>query len=170
MSSMTSTFIALVTSDIRCLFKSDVHCPQWQWRSLPSLRATIVTFTDIDIHCPQWQGHLLASLRVIFNALTENDIHCPQWQAIALVDIDSHCPHWERHSLPSMTFIAGKSPSQPLKPILSWKTVNAKMPWSILFLLGGGYSLAEASKVGLFIIHPSSYWNNLNIYYWIAKW
>ncbi|XP_053560566.1 solute carrier family 13 member 2 [Bombina bombina] len=32
-------------------------------------------------------------------------------------------------------------------PILDWKTVNQKMPWSIVILLGGGFALAKGSEV-----------------------
>ncbi|XP_019502500.1 PREDICTED: solute carrier family 13 member 2 isoform X2 [Hipposideros armiger] len=31
--------------------------------------------------------------------------------------------------------------------LLNWKTVNEKMPWNIVFLLGGGFALAEGSEV-----------------------
>ncbi|XP_016057383.1 PREDICTED: solute carrier family 13 member 2 [Miniopterus natalensis] len=30
--------------------------------------------------------------------------------------------------------------------LLNWKTVNEKMPWNIVFLLGGGFALAEGSE------------------------
>lgn len=32
------------------------------------------------------------------------------------------------------------------KPLLSWKIFSTKMPWGIVFLLGGGYSMAKASQ------------------------
>lgn len=31
--------------------------------------------------------------------------------------------------------------------LLNWKTVNEKMPWNIVFLLGGGFALARGSEV-----------------------
>ncbi|XP_063813466.1 solute carrier family 13 member 2-like [Pseudophryne corroboree] len=31
-------------------------------------------------------------------------------------------------------------------PLLDWKTVNQKMPWNIVFLLGGGFALAKGSE------------------------
>lgn len=31
--------------------------------------------------------------------------------------------------------------------LLNWKTVNEKMPWNIVFLLGGGFALAQGSEV-----------------------
>uniref|UniRef100_F7CTB2 Solute carrier family 13 member 2 n=1 Tax=Ornithorhynchus anatinus TaxID=9258 RepID=F7CTB2_ORNAN len=31
--------------------------------------------------------------------------------------------------------------------LLNWKTVNEKMPWNIVFLLGGGFALAKGSEV-----------------------
>ncbi|XP_053382205.1 Na(+)/citrate cotransporter-like isoform X2 [Mercenaria mercenaria] len=34
-----------------------------------------------------------------------------------------------------------------LKPLLTWKVFNAKMPWGIVFLLGGGFSMAKAAQV-----------------------
>lgn len=30
--------------------------------------------------------------------------------------------------------------------LLNWKTVNEKMPWNIVFLLGGGFALAKGSE------------------------
>jgi solute carrier family 13 (sodium-dependent dicarboxylate transporter), member 2/3/5 len=45
-----------------------------------------------------------------------------------------------------------KSTSKPLPnaatgPLLTWKYINAKTPWSLVFLLGGGFALAEGGKV-----------------------
>ncbi|XP_063813465.1 solute carrier family 13 member 2-like [Pseudophryne corroboree] len=31
-------------------------------------------------------------------------------------------------------------------PLLDWKTVNQKMPWNIVFLLGGGFAIAKGSE------------------------
>lgn len=31
--------------------------------------------------------------------------------------------------------------------ILDWKTVHEKLPWNVVFLLGGGYALAKGSEV-----------------------
>lgn len=32
-------------------------------------------------------------------------------------------------------------------PLLNWKTVHEKMAWNIVFLLGGGFALAEGCEV-----------------------
>jgi len=32
--------------------------------------------------------------------------------------------------------------------LLDWQTVNKKMPWGVIILLGGGFALADACKVG----------------------
>ncbi|KAL3884300.1 hypothetical protein ACJMK2_024448 [Sinanodonta woodiana] len=32
-------------------------------------------------------------------------------------------------------------------PILTWKTANEKVPWGIIILLGGGFAIADASRV-----------------------
>lgn len=45
-----------------------------------------------------------------------------------------------------------KNSSKPLPttatgPLLTWKYINAKTPWSLVFLLGGGFALAEGGKV-----------------------
>ncbi|XP_052802409.1 solute carrier family 13 member 2-like [Mya arenaria] len=35
---------------------------------------------------------------------------------------------------------------EPLKPILSWRAAVDKVPWGVVFLLGGGFAMAKASK------------------------
>ncbi|XP_050178011.1 LOW QUALITY PROTEIN: solute carrier family 13 member 2 [Myiozetetes cayanensis] len=40
----------------------------------------------------------------------------------------------------------GKSKFQAPPPLLEWKVVHEKMPWSIVFLLGGGFALAKGSE------------------------
>lgn len=45
-----------------------------------------------------------------------------------------------------MLFLGPKYPK--LKPLLTWKMFNEKMPWGVVFLLGGGFSMAKASQVG----------------------
>lgn len=36
---------------------------------------------------------------------------------------------------------------KPVKPILDWKTVGRMVPWDVVFLIGGGFALAEGSVV-----------------------
>jgi sodium-dependent dicarboxylate transporter 2/3/5 len=38
-------------------------------------------------------------------------------------------------------------------PILNWETVVHKIPWGIIILLGGGFALADASKVSLILLN-----------------
>lgn len=40
-----------------------------------------------------------------------------------------------------------KRPKTPSHALLTWKVVQQKLPWGLIFLLGGGFALAEASKV-----------------------
>ncbi|XP_027546540.1 solute carrier family 13 member 2-like [Neopelma chrysocephalum] len=40
----------------------------------------------------------------------------------------------------------GKSKFQAPPPLLNWKVVHEKMPWNIVFLLGGGFALAKGSE------------------------
>jgi len=37
-------------------------------------------------------------------------------------------------------------PTAPSGPLLTWKYINTKTPWSLVFLLGGGFALAEGGK------------------------
>ncbi|XP_066251962.1 protein I'm not dead yet-like [Euwallacea similis] len=39
-----------------------------------------------------------------------------------------------------------KRPKAPSHALLTWKVVHQKLPWGLIFLLGGGFALAEASK------------------------
>lgn len=56
-------------------------------------------------------------------------------------------------TLPSTTnwihmFSSNKSkrPEMPSPPLITWKIVQQKMPWGLIFLLGGGFAIAEGSK------------------------
>ncbi|KAJ8916528.1 hypothetical protein NQ315_000170 [Exocentrus adspersus] len=40
-----------------------------------------------------------------------------------------------------------KRPKAPSPALVTWKVIQQKMPWGLIFLLGGGFALAEASKV-----------------------
>lgn len=35
----------------------------------------------------------------------------------------------------------------PTPPLLTWKVAQKKLPWGIVFLLGGGFALAKGSDV-----------------------
>ncbi|XP_015836203.1 protein I'm not dead yet isoform X1 [Tribolium castaneum] len=39
-----------------------------------------------------------------------------------------------------------KRPKTPSPPLITWKVIQHKLPWGLIFLLGGGFALAEASK------------------------
>lgn len=39
-----------------------------------------------------------------------------------------------------------KRPTAASPPLVTWKFVQQKMPWGLIFLLGGGFAMAEASK------------------------
>lgn len=39
-----------------------------------------------------------------------------------------------------------KRPKESSEALLTWKVVQAKMHWGFVFLLGGGFALAEGSK------------------------
>lgn len=37
-------------------------------------------------------------------------------------------------------------PTKPTPSLITWKVINSKMPWGLIFLLGGGFALAEGGK------------------------
>ncbi|KAK9874168.1 hypothetical protein WA026_002519 [Henosepilachna vigintioctopunctata] len=61
---------------------------------------------------------------------------------------------------PNFIYIFSKQqsrrPTAPSQALLTWKTVQQKLPWGLIFLLGGGFALAEGSKasgMNHFIVH-----------------
>lgn len=42
---------------------------------------------------------------------------------------------------------SGPLPKEPSQALITWKYVNQKVHWSLIFLLGGGFALAEAGQV-----------------------
>lgn len=43
-------------------------------------------------------------------------------------------------------FFLAKLPTAPSPGLITWKYINTKVPWSLIFLLGGGFALAEGGK------------------------
>lgn len=41
----------------------------------------------------------------------------------------------------------GAVPTSPTPSLITWKFIQTKVPWGLVFLLGGGFALAEGSKV-----------------------
>ncbi|XP_053672180.1 protein I'm not dead yet-like [Anopheles nili] len=41
----------------------------------------------------------------------------------------------------------GQLPKRPSPGLITWRFINQKTPWSLLFLLGGGFALAEGGRV-----------------------
>lgn len=41
----------------------------------------------------------------------------------------------------------GRLPNEATPGLITWKYINQKVPWSLIFLLGGGFALAEGGKV-----------------------
>ncbi|XP_037039079.1 protein I'm not dead yet isoform X2 [Bradysia coprophila] len=48
-----------------------------------------------------------------------------------------------------LNYFSGKPstlPKAPSQGLITWKYINSKVPWSLIFLLGGGFALAEGGK------------------------
>jgi len=43
-----------------------------------------------------------------------------------------------------------------VEALMDWETVSTKLPWGPVFVLGGGYALAEALKVRNSLVQFSS--------------
>jgi len=48
-------------------------------------------------------------------------------------------------------FVEGNVPASPVPPILGWSQMQKMFPWNVVFLLGGGFALAEGATVRIFI-------------------
>ncbi|CAG9834392.1 unnamed protein product [Diabrotica balteata] len=61
-----------------------------------------------------------------------------------------------------------KRPVAPTRSIVSWKTIEHKMHWGLLFILGGGFAMADAAKesgmTGLIANSLKSFLQNDKIY------
>lgn len=44
-------------------------------------------------------------------------------------------------------YLVAKKPTKPATALITWKFLNDKTPWGLLFLLGGGFALAEGGRV-----------------------
>ena len=45
-------------------------------------------------------------------------------------------------------------PYRRVTPLLQWKDVHEKMPWTLYLLLGGGYAIAKAATVSPLSTQP----------------
>jgi len=46
-----------------------------------------------------------------------------------------------------LPFILASQSTSQIPPLLPWKSFVDKMPWGVVFLLGGGFAMAKAAKV-----------------------
>ncbi len=46
-----------------------------------------------------------------------------------------------------MVLVADKRRPGPVPALLDWETVDKHMAWSVIVVLGGGFALADATKV-----------------------
>ena len=62
-------------------------------------------------------------------------------------------PHrWKSHVAAHICIseqVKNKVPA--VEPLLTWKVAAQKVPWGLLFLLGGGFAMAFASEVSFLI-------------------
>ncbi|XP_062448806.1 solute carrier family 13 member 2 [Rhea pennata] len=67
--------------------------------------------------------------------------------AILMFFIPSEIPRSFSHTGGGHKQQTNSKPKIPVPPaLLEWKTVHQKMPWNIVFLLGGGFALAKGSE------------------------
>ncbi|XP_012711687.2 solute carrier family 13 member 5 [Fundulus heteroclitus] len=82
----------------------------------------------------------------VFNAKAEfvTDATVSLFVAVLLFVLPSEPPRylcfWRR------SHCEGQQPPGPAPPLLTWQVTQQKMPWNIVFLLGGGFALAKGSE------------------------
>jgi hypothetical protein len=59
---------------------------------------------------------------------------------------------WTYFSLICNLGDTGEYEKPSYRPILTWQTTVRKVPWGVIILLGGGFALADASKVSVCIL------------------
>lgn len=63
-----------------------------------------------------------------------------------LVCILMHCVPADPSFVRAFSRDEERRPKKASEPLITWKVVQTKMHWGLVFLLGGGFALAEGSK------------------------
>nr|CAD7204875.1 unnamed protein product [Timema douglasi] len=54
---------------------------------------------------------------------------------------------WITETIDGASYRTERRPEKPAPALLHWKLIHEKVPWGLVLLLGGGFAMAEASKV-----------------------
>nr|CAD7427794.1 unnamed protein product [Timema monikensis] len=54
---------------------------------------------------------------------------------------------WITETVDGASYRTERRPEKPAPALLHWKLIHEKVPWGLVLLLGGGFAMAEASKV-----------------------
>ena len=131
-----NVYVSMYYNFIRIIIWRERKLNHWYWIGVFTVTTNICMFLEFVIFCL----NLLLDIIMIFILYRYvSDASTGIFICTFLFAFPSSFPCLKSHST---GYKLGP-------PILDWKTVQAKLPWGVIILLGGGFALADMCKVSL---------------------